>query len=66
MAGRHIQEVIEEAVVARHAAEFWSLRRLMKETQRCEHPLPCCAARDVATFDADGIGGKRESHGRDA
>ena len=62
----HVEEVIEEAPVAAHAARRGALRSVMQELQRREHPRSRLLAADKAALDPDGIRRERESHGRNA
>src|SRR3989441_177817 len=61
-----VEEVVEEAVVAGHPARVRALRRGPEEPERREGPLGRLGSGDVAAFHADGIGGEREPHRRDA
>ncbi len=64
-AGLHVEEVVEETLVAGPAPCLRPGRRRGEEAQRGEHPRPRLLARHVAALDADGIGGEPEAHRRD-
>ena len=66
LARLHVEEMIKKALVAGCAASIRVLRRVTKEAQGREHPLSRRLARDIATFDANGIGGQAETNRRDA
>ena len=61
----HVEEVIEEAVVAGRRGRR-VLTRGPEEAEGGDHPLPCLVARDVPVLDADRVGGEPESDGGDA
>jgi hypothetical protein len=67
-AGRHVDEVVEEAAVAGHSDGIRSLRRVAQEPQRDQHPLDRLGAADPAVLGADRHRGEAEadrSHARE-
>ena len=64
--GLHVEEVIEEALVASRPAALRPLRRIPEKPQGRQREIARFLARAPAAFDADGIGRKRKPHRGDA
>ena len=61
LARLHVEEVIEEALVAGRATAVGTLRRAAEEAERRKHPLPRRLARDITALDADRISSQPEA-----
>ena len=64
--GLHIDEMVEEPLVAGNPMGRRTLRRIVEESQRGQHPLARGLAGDIAAFDADRIRGEPEAYRCDA
>ena len=64
--GLHIDEMVEEPLVAGNPVGRRALRRIVEESQRGQHPLARGLAGDIAAFDADRICGEAEAYRCDA
>jgi hypothetical protein len=62
----HVEEVIEEALVAGHAGPARALRQAGEEAQRRERALAGLLTGDVAARHTHRVGAEREADGRDA
>jgi len=65
-AGLEVEEVVVEAVIARHAFGARALRRAFEETERRQRAVDGLLARDVAALDADAVRRQREADRGDA
>ena len=62
----HVEEMVEEPLVAGAALGLGALGRFVEEAQRGQDPRRGLGAGDVPPLDPDGIGGEAEADGRDA
>ena len=64
--GLHVEEVVEEALVAGDPAPVRALRRVPEEAQRRQRQVARLRPRAPAALDADRVGGQREADRGDA
>ena len=65
-AGLHVEEVVEESLVARDAVGLRALRQVPEELQGGQHPRAGGLAADPAVLHPDGAGVEREAQAGDA
>src|SRR5579864_6797171 len=66
LAAFHVEEMIEETLIAARAGRLWSLQRVPEKAQRGQRQLARFCPRAPAALDTDRVGGKCKTDRGDA